>query len=141
MILQGMLGHLEWATAADWLVLSDLPKEVLHWSAEREAILDRAFKAYCDGGYKEERSECSGTEDMTSLKTSLEELGVKRAHNFGPIIKNLERDIAEAEEEEHEETEDSSSQGYSSSDRMFMGGENVTEDDVRQMFDTLCETR
>jgi hypothetical protein len=137
-LLHGMIGHLEWATASDWLVLSDLPKEVLHWNAEREAILDRAFKAYCDGGYEEERSECSGTDDMTSLKTSLEELGVKRAHNFGPIIKSLEEDIAEAEEEERSET-DSSSESFSSSDSRFTSGENVTEDDVRQMFDTLCE--
>ena len=139
-VLQAMLNHLNWATAADWSVLSDLPKKVLHWSAEQEAILDRAFEVYCDEGYTEERSECSSLDDMNSLKTSLKELGVKRAHNFEAIIKSLESDIAEAEEEEHEETEDSPNEGFLSSDRISTSGENVTEEDVRQMFDTLCET-
>jgi len=37
-ILRAMLSHLNWATAADWSALSDLPKKVLHWSAEDEAI-------------------------------------------------------------------------------------------------------
>jgi hypothetical protein len=87
-IMQGMLDHLDFATAADWSVLSDFPNVALYWSAERETSLDRAFKAYCDEGYQEERSECSSVDDMTLLKTSLEELGTKRSHNFSAIIKN-----------------------------------------------------
>jgi hypothetical protein len=64
------------------------------------------------------------------------ELGTKRNHNFTKEIRRLQEDIAEAEEEEHSE---SLSSGESfSSDAAVMAHDSTTDDDVRQMFETLC---
>jgi hypothetical protein len=139
-LLSGMLGHIEFASAADWTKLSEFPADAFNWTPEREQVLDSAFKAYCSGGYQDERSECSTVEEMNALKTSLEDLTTKRKHDFSKTINSLAQDIAEAEEEERDEAEDSPNEGYSSSESVFRPSENFTDDDVRQMFDTLCES-
>jgi len=131
-----MLGHLTFATAADWLVLSDLPKQSMAWTLENQAVLDQAFQEYCDEGLNEERSNTGDSDEMGALLSSLMELGTKRNHNFSKEIRRLQEDIAEAEEEEHSE---SLSSGDSfRSDDAAMAYDSTTDDDVRQMFETLC---
>ena len=131
-----MLGHLTFATAADWLVLSDLPKQSMGWTPENQAALDQAFQEYCDEGFDEERSNTGSSDEMGALLGSLMELATKRNHNFSKEIHRLQEDIAEAEEEEHSE---SLSSGDSfPSDAAAMTYDTTTDDDVRQMFETLC---
>lgn len=136
-LLGEMLKHLTYATAADWLELSELPKKTLQWTDENEATLDREFKAYCESGYDDERSNCSDSDEMGNLKTSLEELGAKRKYDFSKKIKLLEQDMAEADEDSSE----SLSEGGSIPRDAITDSthETVTDDDVRQMFGTLCD--
>jgi hypothetical protein len=131
-----MLGHLTFATAADWLALSDLPAQAMVWTPENQTVLDQAFQEYCDQGLDEERSNTGDSDEMGALLNSLMELGTKRNHNFTKEIRRLQEDIAEAEEEEHSE---SLSSGESfSRDAAMMAHDSTTDDDVRQMFETLC---
>ncbi len=103
-LLEEMLGHLTYATAADWLVLSDLPKQSMGWTPENQAVLDQAFQEYCDEGFDEERSNTGDRDEMGGLLSSLMELGTKRNHNFSKEIRRLQEDIVEAEEEQHSES-------------------------------------
>lgn len=135
-LLDETLGHLTFATAADWLALSDLPKRSMGWSVENQAALDQAFQEYCDEGFNEERSNTGDSDEMGALLSSLTELATKRNHNFSQEIRQLQEDISEAEEEEHSE---SLSSGDSfPSDAAAMAHDSTTDDDVRQMFKTLC---
>ena len=135
-LLEQMLGHLTFATAADWLVLSDLPKQSMAWTLENQAVLDQAFQEYCDEGLNEERSNTGDSDEMGALLSSLMELGTKRNHNFSKEIRRLQEDIAEAEEEEHSESLRSGDSFRS--DDAAMAYDSTTDDDVRQMFETLC---
>lgn len=135
-LLEEMLGHLTFANAADWLALSDLPRQSMGWTPEDQTVLDRAFQEYCDEGLDEERSNTGDSDEMGALLNSLMELGTKRNHNFSKEIRRLQEDIAEAEEEEHSE---SLSSGESFvSDAAAERYDGTTDDDVRQMFETLC---
>ena len=84
----------------------------------------------------EERSNIGDRDEMGAFLNSLIELGAKRNRNFSKEIRRLQEDIAEAEEEEHSET--LSSGNSFPSDSATMSNDSTTDNDIRQMFDTLC---
>jgi hypothetical protein len=135
-LLEEMLGHLTFATAADWVVLSGLPAQSTGWAAENQATLDQAFQKYCDEGFSEERSNTGNSDEMGALLSSLMELGARRNYNFSKEVRRLQEDIAEAEEEEHSESLSSGDSFPSSAAAVTY--DSTTDDDVRQMFETLC---
>ena len=136
-LLNEMLEHVVYASTADWIALSDLPKWAKGWSEENQASLDAGFQEYLDQGYDDERSNAGTTDEMGALMESLTELGKKRHLDFSGRIRRLQEDIAEAEEEDRSE---SLSSGDSfPNDAAVTNYDRTTDDDVRQMFDTLCD--
>lgn len=136
LFVQHLITHLEQANAGDWVELDRLPQIAMQWDTQCQAILDHAFQTYCDEGFDDERADCSDSDDMSALKTSLEELSAKRGHNFSQQIKSLEEDIAEYEEENHSESM-SEGESYPSSVQATEY-ERFTDEDAKQMFSTLC---
>ena len=117
-------------------MLSGLPAQSTGWAAENQATLDQAFQKYCDEGFSEERSNTGNSDEMGALLSSLMELGARRNYNFSKEVRRLQEDIAEAEEEEHSESLSSGDSFPSSAAAVTY--DSTTDDDVRQMFETLC---
>jgi hypothetical protein len=134
-ILDGMLEHARFASAADWVELLNLPTEVPGWSADDESNLSAEFENYCDDGIRDDRYNCSTVEDMNSLIDSLTELGQKTGKDFSYSIGLLDESIEEREESKPEAGEDTLVRfGWPINPFLSPVG---TDDDVRQMFDTL----
>ena len=129
-VLAGMLDHLWFANASEWLELLTLPSQAPGWTTEEQSQLDQAFKRYCESGVSEERRECSTEDEMNTLIESLTELGKKTAQNFSYHISLLSESIAEREERASARSERVSFP--SGSPRAY-----ATDEDVRQMFSTL----
>jgi len=133
-LLEGMLNHLTFAYASDWIELISLPTSALEWTEADQRTLDRELKDYCENGVRDERLSCKRPDDMEELRDSLAQLGGKVGYDFSYEIERLDEDLAEREEE-HESLSEGS--GIPRSARLTQY-EMVTDDDVRQMFSTLC---
>jgi hypothetical protein len=134
-LLEGMLNHLTFANAADWVQIAELPKSGMEWNMDDQSKFDQGLKEYCENGIDDERSNSTGIDEMREFAISLEQLGSTLGHDFSKEIRQLEEDIAEVEEEEESE---SLSEGSSiPRDSMSTQRNVVTDDDVRQMFRTL----
>lgn len=133
-VLDGMLEHLRFASAADWLELLTLPDEALDWTATDQSNLNSEFESYRDNGVSDDRHNCSTVDEMDSLIGSLSELGQKAGTDFSYDIGRLSEQIAEREEERTalEEGNDTPSGTLLSATAPV-----VSVDDVRQMFWTL----
>ena len=133
-LLDGMLEHVRFASAADWIELLALPDEALHWTAGDKSSLASEFKSYCDDGVGDDRRNCTTVDEMNGLIESLTELGQKTSHDFSYEIDQLSESIAEREEEKPKPAErDDTPSGTSFAAPAVV----ATADDVREMFSTL----
>jgi hypothetical protein len=131
-LLEGMLEHVRFANAADWLELLALPTETLDWTDADQSGLTSEFEDYCNDGIGDDRRNCSTTDEMSGLIDSLTELGKYTGRDFSKEIERLSESIAEGEEERPtEQGEISGGTSFSSPSIV------VTDDDVRQLFLTL----
>lgn len=134
-LLDGMLEHIRFANAEDWLELLALPDEVLAWTPMNQELLVSEFGRYCDDGIWDDRHNCSTVDEMTGLIESLTELGQRTGRDFSSDIGLLAESIAEREEEKPEVGDSRAiPENVPSSSSPLM-----TDDDVRQMFATLSE--
>ena len=130
-ILLAMLDHLQFATAADWSDLWELPGQISGWMPDDRLQLDASFQKYCQIGVSREREECTTEDEMGTLVESLNELSTKTTKDFSYEIGLLTESIAEKEERESDSSERIIRTSAQTSDR------EATDDDVRQMFSTL----
>lgn len=131
-VLDGLLTHLEIAGAHDWLALLQFPESALEWLDADEAQLSDALTHYRNQGVRDDFDNCSDTDDLNDLRSSLSELTQQHGLDFSRAISWIDEAIAERDEREPE-YERGGHSGRSAVDH----GEVVTEEDVREMFRTL----
>jgi len=133
-VLDGLLGHLEMASAFDWLALLQFPDSALEWSDRDEQQLSEALTHYRSAGVRFDIDNCTDTDELNDLRTSLTELAQQYGLDFARTIASIDETISEREEREPEYE----GGGYSRSATAGQA-EVVTEDEVREMFKTLRE--
>jgi hypothetical protein len=133
-LLDGMLEHVQFASAADWLELLVLPDEALDWTGADQSNLNSEFKSYCENGVSDDRYNCSTVDEMNSLIGSLSELGEKARADFSFDIGLLSERIAQREEERPTLEKGNN---IPSDTHLSATAPVVTDGDVRQMFSTL----
>ncbi|MFT3803642.1 MAG: restriction endonuclease [Burkholderiaceae bacterium] len=133
-VLDGLLGHLEMASAFDWLALLQFPDSALEWSDRDEQQLSEALTHYRSEGVRYDIDNCTDTSELNDLRTSLTELAQQYDLDFARTIASIDEKISEREEREPEYE----GSGYSRSAAVGQA-EVVTEDEVREMFKTLRE--
>ena len=131
-VLDGLLTHLEIAGAHDWLVLLQFPDSALEWLDADEAQLSEALTHYRNQGVRDDFDNCSDTDDLNDLRSSLSELTEQHGLDFSRAISWIDEAITERDEREPE-YEGGDHSGRSAVDH----AEVVTEEDVREMFRTL----
>ena len=135
-LLDGILAHVQFANAADWLELLALQDEALDWTTNDKSNLAIEFKTYCESGIAEDGRNCSTVDEMNDLIGSLTDLAKGTGINFSYDIGLLSESIAELEEERPALAEGGDiPSGTSFSVPLSVVV--VTDDDVRQMFSTL----
>jgi Restriction endonuclease len=133
-LLHGMLEHIRFASAADWLQLLALPDEAVAWTAEDQSRLDVNFKVYCGSGIDEDRRNCSTVDEMSELVDSLTELGKRTGKDFSDDIEGLSESIAEREERRSAPTRGGN---IPTTKEISSVAPIMTDNDARQMFSTL----
>jgi hypothetical protein len=133
-LLDGMLNHLNFATASDWLELVALRERAVNLTEDHQSTPDRGLKEYCENGVGDDRRDLTRADEKSDLKDSLAQLGTKVGYDFSYDIRRLEEDIAERKEEPESLNEGS---GIGIPSETLTLKEVVTDDDVRQMFSTL----
>jgi len=130
--LDKVLSHLHMAAAYDWGGLLNFPSVAIDWTSEDEAKLTDALADYRTEGVGYDREACSNVSDLAELRSSLADLSARFGIDFSSAISSIEDEIAEREQRES----DYESGGFSG--RPLPEAEEVgTDDDVRQMFQTL----
>ena len=121
------------ATASDWIVLVKLPRVAIDWTAAQQTILDKELKEYCANGVQDDRYNRNEPDEMSELRDSLSSLGQTIGYDFSYHIQRLDEDIAEKEQEPEplSEGEGIPRNATAARDEIF------TDDDARQMFNTL----
>jgi hypothetical protein len=133
-LLDGVLNHLSFASAFDWLELLAFPEGALEWTEADQFKLDSEVNEYCKIGVKDDRRNCMTVDEMNELIGSLSELGSKVAIDLSSEIDCLNEAIAEREEARSALSERSGIPG----DPVFsLQAAVVSDEDVRQMFRTL----
>lgn len=134
-MLDGMLCELEFARANDWLELLEFSqKKSSKWDSMHQSKLKVAFEKYCEYGIDENINECSGLDEKRELRDSLDQLNEKYDLDLQASIEHLDNNIA-AYEEDYDRYEKGS--GSSSTPRSLDNV--VTDDSIRQMFQTLIK--
>lgn len=131
-VLDALLTRLALADANDWLTLLKFPDSALEWLDSDEAILRGALDHYRREGVREAFDNCSDSDDLTDLRTSLSELAQQFGLDFSHTLTSIDEAIAERNEREPEDEGGSSSWSPTAEQT-----EVVTEDEVREMFKTL----
>lgn len=133
-VLNGLLRELEMASAHDWMTLLQLPDAAVAWSEQDEQQLRKALARYQSEGVRDDIYHCSDSDQLHDLRTSLSELAQHHGLDFKLTIASIEEKIGEYEGREPEYE----GGGYSKS-VVADQADVVTEDQVREMFKTLCE--
>ncbi|MHB8428496.1 MAG: nSTAND3 domain-containing NTPase [Acidiferrobacterales bacterium] len=133
-VINGLLDHIEAATAQDWITLLELPDNAPKWTAIDEDRLSTGLDYYRRHGVDYDRDNCSDVSDLDELRGALKDLHERFGIDFAQTIASIETDIAEREERTRDEDDEGGgfSRGYNPSP-----ADSVTEDDVREMFKTL----
>jgi hypothetical protein len=131
-ILDALLTHLSVADAHHWLTLLKLPDSALDWLETDEVKLSEALDHYRREGVREDLDNCSDTDDLNELRTSLSELTQQHRLDFSRTLSSIDEAIDERDELEPE-YEAGSYSGRLPAEHI----EVVTEDEVREMFRTL----
>jgi hypothetical protein len=131
-VQDGLLSHLKIAGANDWLALLELPKAALEWLATDESRLSEALDYYRREGIQQDRDNCSGSDDLNELRLSLSDLSDRFGLDVADWLNWIDEEIAEQTLREPE-YQGGSYSGTSS----VAHSEKMTEDDVRNMFETL----
>jgi hypothetical protein len=132
-LIQELLEHLTFATASDWIELVKLPHVALDWTAAQQTILDKNLKEYCANGVQDDRYNRNEPDEMSELRDSLSSLGQTIGYDFSYHIQRLDEDIAEKEQEPEPLSEGEGIPRSATATRE----EIFTDDDARQMFNTL----
>lgn len=133
-VLDGLLSHINEAWSNDWRDLLELPEKAVRWTDSDERLLTAGLAHYRQQGVDEERDNCGDVSEMNELKGSLQELEDKYGLGFGPTILAIEFDIEERDDGQRDD--DGEGGGFSHRS----GAPEVdlmTDDDVREMFQTL----
>jgi hypothetical protein len=134
-LLNGLLDGLAFARADDWLDLLAFPTKALEWAEEDEARLKTALCNYEEDGARDERRDCSTVDELAGLRESLSKLHVEYGLDLAYEIDRLDEDISERSEGSSDSEEGS---GYWR-DQTPVRLEVTTDDEVREMFRTLCQ--
>lgn len=133
-ILDSTLARLFLAGSTDWRYIMELRESAIGWTPEDEKLLRDGLSHYRCSGVDEERENCGSVSTLTELVESLTELDSKYSLGFARTIADIQQEIDEREERQNSEDEDGG--GYSS--RANSGPiDPTTEDDVREMFNSL----
>jgi len=132
-LLDGVLDNMTFANASDWVELVSLSNTALGWTDADQVVFDRELAEYCDKGVNEERTNCDTEEQLTAMIQSLPELGRKIGVDFSYQMGRLEEALNEFGPSQEELSE---GEGIPRSSAVFPSQE-VTDNDVRQMFNTL----
>jgi hypothetical protein len=139
-LLDPLMSNLEFANAADWLAMIELPNTALDWTESNEDHFRNTLNAFCSSGINDEISGCTTLGEMEDLKVSLENplntygIGLERA------ISKLEKEIKERLENGEGEEPGLANTGHQPSShegRSIASLEMISDDDVSQMFSTL----
>ncbi|MFA6958483.1 MAG: hypothetical protein WC538_21660 [Thermoanaerobaculia bacterium] len=131
----GLLDGLEFARADDWLDLLAVPPNVLEWDDAEELRLQTALRVFEVKGARDERSDCSTLDELSSLRDSFARLCNEYGLDLRTQVGQLDEDITEREEQA--ENRDNSDEYLR--ERAVVRPAVFTEDDVREMFRTLSE--
>jgi hypothetical protein len=134
-LLNGVLDRLAFARADDWIDLLAFPAKALEWREADEDRLKTALRHYEESGVSDERYDCTTVDELTGLRESLDKLRNEYGLDLEYQIDRLDEDIAERGEGSRDPEEGS---GYWR-DRTLVRHEVVTDDEVREMFQTLRE--
>lgn len=131
-VLDALLAQLAFAGAYDWLTLLKFPDSALEWLETDEVKLNEALDHYWREGVREDFDNCSDSDELNELRTSLSELTQQYGLDFARMLSSIDEAIAERNEREPG-YEGGGSSGSPPGER----AEVVTEDEVREMFSTL----
>jgi hypothetical protein len=134
-----LIAAADYAGAEEWIALLDAPNNLSYLTDDDKFALGAAFDHYKIQGLREELRNAEGLDNKKSLVSNLEELGKKCGHQFTAAIQNLEEAIAVADE--HSDNLVDSGVGRHMSSRSSQGPDGLTDDQVREMFRTLAESR
>ena len=134
-LLAGVIDALDYARADDWLDILAFSAKEIEWSDADENRIETACRHYEQNGVKDERYDCTTIDELTGLRESLSRLSAEYGLNLKREIERLDDEIAEREEE---------SQNHENGirnlrDRIPVRHDLVTDDQVREMFQTLRE--
>jgi len=136
-LLNGVLDGLAFARADDWLDLLAFPEKALEWSETDETRLGAGLQHYEQRGIDDERDACTSLDELTGLRESLDNLSKRYGLKLEYVITRLDEDIAEREEGPRDLAEGS---GFSQNPTT-VPHQSVTDEEVREMFQTLRESR
>jgi hypothetical protein len=124
------------AWSNDFIALSEHAPGWYHWNEQDKVLAQRAFEAYLDNNLREERSSCTGAEDLGGLHENIKSLGSAFRVDVQDALANLDEAIAEALSEEDDRSGDDGEWRHHQSSSDGNSGE---EDEVRRMFGSLIE--
>jgi hypothetical protein len=131
-LLDKLLEQLKSAHADDWIALLGFPKVVSDWRAEDEATLQSEFRYYKLAGLHSEQENCADSDDLSELRVSLKELNEQFGVDFTRQIASIDEAIADREEPEQDREA-----GSHRAPRQDFSHVPFSEEDARQMFQTL----
>jgi hypothetical protein len=97
--------------------------------------LTAGLQEYTSRWVFDEEKECDGIDELNEMKVSLESLSRSQPGRFTPIIRKLDKEIAEKEEERGQLEEE---EGYTPTMKSS-ASVTISDDDIREMFATLVE--
>jgi hypothetical protein len=142
-MLDGMLDHLIFASADDWVALLALPQAALDWGPSRDERLASSFSKYQEDGAADERRDCTTLDELEALHQSLIELQRRYGANLARHIERVGEDMADRQEESESEESDliADTAHLPVTPTIPRTDRPMTDDDVRELFRTLVEER
>lgn len=136
LVLDKLLLALPHARAHNWMRLIDLPERTPGWQQRNSQRFHEGLRAYREEGWREEWDSCESTRDRKELVETLAELArqKKLRRHFSAAHISLSEVLA-AVGEEHDEPE--RGDGAPRPAVEGLQGKSLTEDEVRDMFQTL----
>ncbi|WP_416739235.1 restriction endonuclease [Pseudomonas sp. NFX71] len=135
-VLDGLLNHLDEASAWEWATILEFKKMASEWSNLDESRLLIGLEIYRLQGFDSDRENCSSVDELEDLRSALIELKESYGVDLEVSIEAIESDIAEREKDAP--FDDGEGGGFARRTDPLPSNY-VTESDVREMFKTLRE--
>jgi hypothetical protein len=125
------------AWAFDFISILEYQRASRRWSSKDTNIAKAGFQYYLKKTHSDERSQCTSSEELTSLQESISTIGSTYKVDVSDEIDALEEAIAEAVSEE--QGEESESDEWREARRTALEKFLSEDEEVRRMFGSLTE--